>query len=90
MRGFLVDVSTSDDTEGILFKLYDNGIEVLDSIGAMQFEYLTPESYTGQHTLSLSYYREGMPEIESDQVQFFTANFTLPILTLEFQVELLS
>ena len=89
MRGYLINVATEDDTEGILFKLYDNDKMVLDNIGAMDFELLTPDPYVGQHTLSLSYYREGMPEIESEKVQFFTANFTLPILNLTFQVELL-
>lgn len=89
MRGYLINVATEDSTEGILFKLYDNDVMVLDHIGAMNFEYLTPELYVGQHTLQLAYYRDALPEIESEKVQFFTANFTLPTLSLTFQVELL-
>ena len=89
MRGFLIDVATQDDTEGIRFKLYDNDIMVLDNIGAMHFKYLTPDPYLGLHTLTLTYYREDLPEVESDPIQFYQANFTLPILTLEVTVELL-
>lgn len=90
MRGFLVNVSTTDSTEGLLFNLYDNDQLVIDSIGAMNFEYLTGESYVGEHTLSLTYYREGMPEVESDKIPFYNGNFTLPTLSLTFEVELLS
>ena len=90
MRGFLIDVNTADSVEGIRFNLYDNGNLVINDIGTLHFEYLTGDGYVGEHTLSLSYYREGVPEVESPQQEFYTGNFTLPTLNLTVQVELLA
>ena len=90
MRGFIIDIATQDDTTGLLFNLYDNDEKVVSGIGVLHFEYLTGEDYAGIHTLFVSYYREGIPEVESIPEQFYTANFTLPTLSLTFQVELLS
>ena len=86
MRGLGINISTQDDVTGILFNLYDNDEKVIDSIGTMYFEYLTPENYAGEHTLSMSYYREGTPDIESEMVPFYTGNFTLPVLNLAIEV----
>jgi len=90
MRGFSVDVQTNDNIDGILFNLYDNGELVIHGISSLHFDYLIDDPYVGEHTLALSYYRDGMPEVESAQEVFYTGNFTLPALNLTFQVELLS
>ncbi len=99
MRGYVIDVTAITDKDGnpydmfdagLLMNVYDNGEQVLHDVGALTFEFLTPDVYVGEHILTMTYYRENLPEVESTPIQFYKANFTLPTLTLEFTVELLS
>jgi len=85
MQGFKIYVEETSDADltGIRFKLYDNDEAVVSNIGTLNFEYLVdPELYVGEHILSLTYYKEDMPELESTRQVFYTGNFTLPTLTL--------
>ena len=96
MRGYAIKVIVQKDGEpfdmlaaDLRMKLYDNDALVMDNIGAMDFQYIPDLPYDGTHDLTMSYYHTAHPEQESEQV-FVTTNFTLPILSLTFQVELLS
>ncbi|WP_321367897.1 hypothetical protein [uncultured Desulfuromusa sp.] len=83
MKGFHIQIDTADDLTGIKFALYDNDERVMPQIDTVNFDYLVDADYSGEHTLELTYYREGLPEVESDRINFYSGNFTLPTLTLE-------
>jgi hypothetical protein len=87
MRGFTVNIATQDDTTGIRFRLYDNAELVIDNIGTLDFEYLVGDPYVGEHALAITYFREVLPDIESDPQEFYRENFTLPILELTVTAE---
>jgi hypothetical protein len=87
MRGFAVNITTQDDLDGIRFRLFDNDELVVDNIGTLDFEYLTPAPYIGEHVLSITYFKENIPSNESEPQVFFTENFTLPTLSLAISIE---
>ena len=87
MTGFSINITTQDDVTGIRFRLYDNNELVVDNIGTLDFEYLVPPDYAGEHVLSIAYYRETIPSIESVKQEFYRENFTLPTLTLTVTAE---
>ena len=82
MRGFSINIATEDNIDGIRFRLYDNDERVIDNIGTLDFEYLTPDPYAGEHALAVTYFRESIPAVESTPQEFYRENFTLPTLSL--------
>ena len=90
MRGFSVNIAINDKPDDIRFRLYDNGELVVDSIGEMDFQYLTPEGYSGVHTLTMTYYQDFDPSKESAFTTVFTQDFTLPDLRYTVTVDILS
>jgi len=87
MRGFSVHITTQDDLEGIRFRLYDNDQLVVDDIGTIDFEYLVPDDYAGEHALAITYFKETIPSVESAKQEFFRENSTLPTLDLVVTAE---
>ena len=99
MRGYVVDVTAVLDENGnpfdmfgagLLMNVYDNDELILKDVGALNFELLTPDIYVGEHTLSLTYYRESLPEVESEKFEFYRENFTLPVLGMTVEIILLT
>ena len=89
MRGFNLKVTINDLPEGIRFRLYDNANLVVDNIGVLDFQYLTPADYEGVHTLTMTYFDKINPEVESAQKTVFTRDFTLPALDYTVVVEII-
>lgn len=87
MQGFHVQIDSTDDLTGIKFALYDNGEKVVPAVDTVNFDYLVADDYAGEHVLELTYYRSGLPEIESEPIEFYSGNFTLPTLTLKITAE---
>ena len=89
MRGFHVGITITDKPDNIRFRLYDNSELVVDSIGEMDFNYLTPSGYTGTHELTMTYYQDFDPSVESVATVVFNQDFTLPDLTFQAEVDIL-
>ena len=89
MRGFHVGITITDKPDNIRFRLYDNSELVVDSIGEMDFNYLTPAGYTGTHALTMTYYQDFAPSVESAFTTVFTQDFTLPDLGYTVTVDIL-
>ena len=89
MYGYEINLTMEDKPDDIRFRLYDNSELVVDSIGAMAFQYLTPEGYSGVHTLTMTYFQTFDPSVESSPKTVFTKNFTLPDLAYQVEVGLL-
>jgi len=99
MRGYDVNVTAITDKDGnpfdmfeagLLMNIYDNEELVLEDVGVINFRLLTPEVYVGEHILTMTYYRESLPEVESVPMEIYKENFTLPILTMTVTVDILS
>ncbi len=89
MRGFHLQIEIDNCPEDIRFRLYDNAELVIDDIGVMDFQYLTPDGYEGDHTLTMSYFKEFDPTNESAPKTVYTGNFTLPDLEYTVTVGIL-
>ena len=89
MKGFQVSVTIADKPDDIRFRFYDNSELVIDNIGEMDFQYLTPEGYTGNHTLAMTYFQTFDPAVESAPKTVFTKDFTLPDLSYTVELTIL-
>jgi len=93
MTGFRLHININNKPDDIRFRLYDNGELVVDDIAEFDFTYLISDeptdSYTGTHTLSMTYYQEFNPGVESSRKVIFTKDFTLPVLDYTVDVSII-
>ena len=89
MLGYGINITIENKPDAIRFRLYDNGELVVDNIGEMDFQYLTPEGYTGSHALTMTYFQTFDPTEESTPQVVHTQDFTLPDLTYQAEISLL-
>jgi len=90
MNGYGIHIIINDKPDDIRFRMYDNGELVVDDIGEMEFQYLTPSEYTGVHTLTMTYFQTFNPTVETAPKTFYTKDFTMPTLEFTVEVSLLS
>jgi hypothetical protein len=89
MTGYHIKIIIDDLPDDIRFRLYDNDKLAIDDIGTMDFQYLTPNGYTGEHTLSMTYFQTFDPSNEAAPQIIYERDFTLPTLTYTTDVSLI-